>query len=177
MNRRWFGGMAAAGLMAALSACNEWGPHESVASPSDDPSLTASIRAPLLQTAGDQNLLDQPTFACSQDMQFTGPLDIAMTAGHDVDLHEVTIRLIDGTATSSVNTFSHDDLQSAFGSTQIPAGTIRILRFHTRLRCGLRVPQSIAADIQFLEASGRKNSLTVTTPFNQTVIVRSGAGL
>jgi len=176
MKRRWMGGVAMCCFAMALSACNEWGPQQSVASPSDDPSLTASIRAPLLQTLGDSNpnVLDQSTFACSQDMQFTGPLDIAMTAGQDVDLHEVSIRLLDGLLTTDVNTFSHEDLQEAFTSTVVPAGTVRTLRFHTRLRCGVRPPQSVAADIQFQEASGRKNSITVTAPFTSTVVVRNG---
>jgi hypothetical protein len=160
----------------ALSACNEWGPHETVSSPSADPSLTATIRAPLLQTVGDANLLNQPMFACSLDREFTGPLDIAMTAGQDVDLNSVSIWLIDNalTSTSDVNMFSHNDLQEDFVTTQVPAGTIRTLRFHTRLRCGLRTPQSVAAEIRFIEASGRKNSITVTTPFQSTVVVQTG---
>ena len=178
MRRRWMGGVATVFLAMALSACNEWGPHETVSSPSDDPSLTASIRAPLLQTIGDTNLIDQPMFACSLDGQFTGPLDIAMTAGQDVDLNSVSIWLIDNVSisstTSDVNTFSHNDLQEDFVMTQIPAGTIRTLRFHTRLRCGLRTPQSVAAEIRFVEASGRKNSITVTMPFQSTVVVRTG---
>jgi hypothetical protein len=171
MRRRWMNGVAAALLVMTLSACNEWGPHETVASPSNDPSLTATIRPPLLQTIGDQNLVDQPPFACSQGMQFTGPLDILMTAGHDVDLHQVAIRLVDGALTLDVNTFSHEDLTEGFGTTEIPSGTIRTLRFHTRLRCGLRRPQSVAADIQFREASGRKNSITVSVPFDSIVLI------
>jgi hypothetical protein len=137
------GGVATVFLAMALSACNEWGPHETVSSPSDDPSLTASIRAPLLQTIGNTNLIDQPMFACSLDGQFTGPLDIAMTAGQDVDLNSVSIWLTDNvlmTATTDVNTFSNNDLQEDFVSTQIPAGTIRTLRFHTRLRGSARSP-------------------------------------
>jgi hypothetical protein len=170
------GGVTTVFLAMALSACNEWGPHETVSSPSNDPSLTATIRAPLLQTIGDTNLLNQPMFACSLDGQFTGPLDIAMTAGQDVDLNSVSIWLIDNvlTSTSDVNLFSQNDLQQDFVTTEIPAGTIRTLRFHTRLRCGLRTPESVAAEIRFVEASGRKNSITVTTPFQSTVVVRTG---
>jgi hypothetical protein len=147
-----------------------------VASPSDDPSLTASIRAPLIQTVGDTtNLIEQPMFASSLDGQFTGPLDIAMTAGQNVDLNSVSIWLMDGVSVSpDVNTFSHEDLLEDFVTTGIPAGTIRTLRFHTSLRCGLRTPQSVAAEIRFVEASGRKNSITVTTPFQTTVIVQTG---
>ena len=173
MCRRWMNGVAATLLVMTLSACDEWGPHETVASPSNDPSLTASIRPPLLQTIGDPNLVDQPTFACSQGMQFTGPLDIAMTAGHDVDVHQVSIRLVDGPLTLDVNTFSHEDLTEGFGPTQIPSGTIKIFRFHTRLRCGLRTPQSVAADIRFQESSGRKNSLTVSVPFESLFVIGS----
>jgi hypothetical protein len=177
MKRRWITGVGTVLLAMALSACNEWGPHETVSSPSDDPSLTATIRAPLLQTVGNANLIDQPMFACSLDGQFTGPLDIAMTAGQDVDLNSVSIWLTDNvsmTTTSDVNTFSNNDLQEDFVTTQIPAGTVRTLRFHTRLRCGLRAPQSVAAEIRFVEASGRKNSITVTMPFQSTVVVRTG---
>ena len=176
MRRRWMYGVTATLLAMTLSACNEWGPHETVASPSDDPSLTATIRPPLLQTIGDPNLVDQPTFACSQGNQFTGPLDIAMTAGQNVDVNQVAIRLVDGTFTMDVNTFSHDDLTEGFGSTEIPSGTVKTFRFHTRLRCGVRTPQSVAADIRFQESSGRKNSITVSTPFESTVVIRSAVG-
>ena len=175
MRRRWFGGLATACVVMVLSACSEWGPHETVASPSDDPSLTASIRLPLLQTVGvDQNLVSpQPAFVCSRDNQFTGPVDVVMTAGQDVDVHQVTIRLVDGTFTTDSNTFSHEDLEEGFGPTQIPAGTIRTFRFHTRLRCGLQAPQVVAADVRFLEASGRKNSTSVSVRLDATVIVRT----
>lgn len=171
MWRRSMTGVAAALLAMTLSACSEWGPHETVASPSDDPSLTATIRPPLLQTIEDTNLLNQPTFACSQGQQFTGPLDIAMTAGHDVDVNQVAIRLVDRMLTLDVNTFSHEDLTEGFGTTLISSGTIRTFRFHTRLRCGLRPPESVAADIRFQEASGRKNSITVSVPFESTVLI------
>src|SRR5437899_3321324 len=142
MRRPWIDGVVTALFVMTLSACNEWGPHETVASPSDDPALTATIRAPLLQTIGDNNnVLEQPMFACSLDGQFTGPLDIAMTAGQDVDLNSVLIWLQDNTTivtvTTDVNTFSHNDLQEDFVTTDIPAGTLRTLRFHTRLRCGI----------------------------------------
>lgn len=168
-------GLAALSIVTCVSACEGWGPHETVSSPSDDPSLTATIRAPLLQTVGDANLLNQPMFACSLDREFTGPLDITMTAGQNVDLNSVSIWLLDNAlpSTSDVNMFSHNDLQEDFVTTQVPAGTIRTLRFHTRLRCGLRTPQSVAAEIRFIEASGRKNSITVTTPFQSTVVVQT----
>ena len=178
MARQWLIGMAAVFLAAALSACNEWGPHESVASPSSDPSLTATIRSPLLQTIGDQNTnaLTEGQFACSQNNQFTGPIDIAMTAGQNVNLNQVAIRLLDSTQPTAlatdVDTFSQTDLQQAFGTTEIPGGTVQTFRFHTNLRCGLRPPQAVAADIRFIEASGQKNSLTVTAPFTSTVVVR-----
>jgi len=174
MQRRWMNGVAATLLAMTVSACNEWGPHETVASPSNDPSLTATIRPPLLQTIGDPNLVNQPTFACSQSMQFTGPLDISMTAGEDVDVNQVSIRLVDGSLTLDVNTFSHEDLTEGFGSTQIPSGTIKTFRFHTSLRCGVRPPQSVAADIRFQEASGRKNSITVSVPFESIVVIPTG---
>jgi hypothetical protein len=174
MRRRWMARVAATLFALTLSACNEWGPHETVASPSNDPALTASIRPPLLQTIGDPNLVeDRPRFACSQGQRFTGPLDILMTAGHDVDLHQVAIRLVDGPLTLDVNRFSHEDLTEGFGTTEIPSGTIRTLRFHTRLLCGLRRPQSVAADIQFREASGRKNSITVSVPFESLVVIEA----
>jgi hypothetical protein len=177
MRRPWIGGVVTALCVMTLSACNEWGPHQTVASPSDDPSLTATIRAPLLQTIGDNNnVLEQPMFNCSLDGQFTGPLDIAMTAGQNVDLNSVLIWLNDSTIsviTPDVNTFSHDDLQEDFVTTEIPAGTIRTLRFHTRLRCGIRTPQSVGAEIRFVEASGRKNSISITTPFQPAVVVRT----
>jgi hypothetical protein len=162
-----------------LSACSDWGPHESVAAPSNDPSLTASIRAPLLQTLGDQDLfdqIDQTTFGCpSRNGRFTGPLDIVMTAGLDVDLHEVELRLLDETRMLlDQNEFSDDELSKAFGTTVIPGGTIRTFRFHTDLWCGRGLPQFVVADIRFFEASGRKNSISVSTPFESVVVIRNG---
>jgi len=180
MARRWLTGVATVFLAVAVSACNTWGPHESVASPSNDPALTASIRSPLLQTVGETNTntLPEGQFACSRNNnRFTGPIDIVMTAGQSVNLHEVDVRLLDSTLptalTTDVDSFDDDDLRNAFGSTQIPSGTVQTFRFHTDLRCGLRPPLAVAADIKFIEASGRKNSVTVTAPFTSTVIVRS----
>src|SRR5262245_4091646 len=143
MLRRWMKGLAAV-LAMTLAACNEWGPHESVAAPSNDPSLTASIRAPLLQTVADQNLFDQTRLACSRNGRFTGPLDVVMTAGLDVDLHEVELRLLDESRRFlDENEFDHDDLAKAFGTTVIPGGTFRTFRFHTDLWCGRGVPQVV----------------------------------
>src|SRR5262245_35281419 len=172
MLRRWMKGLAAV-LAMTLAACNEWGPHESVAAPSNDPSLTASIRAPLLQTVADQNLFDQTRLACSRNGRFTGPLDVVMTAGLDVDLHEVELRLLDANLTLlDENDFDQDDLVQAFGTTVIPGGTIKTFRFHTDLACGRGLPAFVVADIKFIEASGRKNSLSVSTPFDSIVIIR-----
>jgi hypothetical protein len=112
-------------------------------------------------------------------VQFTGPLDIAMTAGQNVDLHRVTIRLATTTpvlvettgfvAVHASNTFNNEDLASAFGSTQIPGGTVRTFRFRTDLSCGRGVAEFVAADIQFREISGRQNSITVTAPFGSAL--------
>jgi hypothetical protein len=179
MARRWLTGVATLFLAVAVSACNEWGPHESVSSPSNDPSLTATIRSPLLQTIGEQNTntLPEGQFACSQNNRFTGPIDIVISTGQSVDLHEVDVSLLDSTDPSAVPTdvdsFDNDDLRNAFGTTQIPSGTVQTFRFHTDLRCGLRPPQAVGATIKFTEASGRKNSVVVTAPFTSTVIVRS----
>jgi len=68
-------------------------------------------------------------------------------------------------AASSTNRFDEDDLAAANGSTKIPGGTARVLRFRTRLACGRQVPESVAADIRFEEFSGRKNSITVSALF------------
>jgi len=164
----------AAVLAISLSACNEWGPHQSVTAPSNDPSLTAAIRPPLLQTAGNQNTLDQTILVCSQNGQFTGPLDVVMTAGHDVNVQEVDLSLLDQAQhLLDQNEFSHDELAQAFGTTVIPGGTITTFRFHTDLWCG-RQPQFVEADIKFIETSGLKNSISVIRPFQPVVIVSNG---
>src|SRR4051812_2624687 len=80
-------------LVTAMSACEGWGPHDSVTSPSDDPALTASITVPMVSANGQTIAVRFIPFRCANGMKFTGPLDIAMTAGHGVDLHQVTIRL------------------------------------------------------------------------------------
>jgi hypothetical protein len=203
MERRWMGGLieqtktprrpatrrlwvtiacrvATAGMVVSLSACEGWGPHETVSSPSGDPTLRASIMAPATTVALTPGLSEAArAFQCSSGMDFTGPVDIVMAAGQDVDLHSVTITLVDNTGPRSFggfsqppsNTFDEKDLASAFGSTGIPAGTTRTLTFHTRLPCGSQVPDSVAADIRFLEASGRRNSVMVTAPFASFVRV------
>ncbi len=115
-------------------------------------------------------------FRCSAGTRFSGPLDIAMTAGDDVDLHKVTIRLGNpletvppGSVMVAGQSFDRDDLANAFGSTQIPGGTVRTFRFRTELSCG-RIPEEfVAAVIEFREASGEKNSLTVTAPFGSAI--------
>ncbi|HEX7795347.1 MAG TPA: hypothetical protein VF456_13390 [Vicinamibacterales bacterium] len=180
MARQWLtGGVAMVSLAVAVSACSPWGPHDSVASPSNDPSLTATIRSPLLQTIGDQNTnaLQEGQFACAVNNRFTGPIDIVMTAGQNVSLHEVDVSLLDSMLPNAlptdVDSFDDDELRNAFGTTEIPSGTVQTFRFHTDLRCGLRQPQAVGAKIKFIEASGRKNSVTVTVPFTSTVIIRS----
>ena len=162
-------------MVTAVSACDSWGPHDSVTSPTNDPALVASISVPTISPNGEttRSVRFVP-FRCSIGTQFTGPLDIAMTASHDVDLHEVTIRLV-GTSRQesgfvhSMNSFDRDDLASAFGSTQIPGGTVKIFRFRTDLSCGRTSADFVAADIQFTEVSGRRNSITVTAPFGSAI--------
>ena len=160
-------------MVTAVSACDSWGPHDSVTSPTNDPALLATISAPTISTNGQttQSVRVIP-FRCSIGTQFTGPLDIVMTAGQNVDLHEVTIRLVGTTVTGrtsgpvqSMNDFDSDDLAAAFGSTQIPGGTVKTFRFRTDLSCGGTPAGFVAADIQFREVSGRRNSITVTAPF------------
>jgi hypothetical protein len=167
-------GVAATGMVASLSACEGWGPHETVASPSGDPTLRATIITPATTVELVPGLPEPArSFQCSVGMDFTGPVDIAMTAGQDVDLHSVTITLVDNTGQRSLgglaqpfsNTFDEKDLGSVFGTTRLPAGTSRTLTFHTRLPCGSQVPDTVTADIRFLEASGRKNSVMVAAPF------------
>ena len=175
----------AAGLVivAAVSACEGWGPRNTVTSPSNDPALLASISVPIISAAGD-TIRSVPfvPFRCSPGIQFSGPLDIAMTAGDDVNLHQVTIQLGTplvleqperdvqaGSVVRGGNTFDSDDLAAAFGSTQIRGGTVRTFRFRTDLACGRIPDEFVSAVIQFREASGEKNSLTVTAPFGSAI--------
>jgi hypothetical protein len=171
--------LAAASFVLWVSACDSWDAEKSVTTPSDDPTLRASILAPVVPVNVTPDLVE-PTraFQCSSGLDFTGPVDIAMTAGQNVDLHDVTITLVSNNQGSSntfvqppTNTFSDSDLAAAFGTTLIPGGTTKTLTFHTRLSCGLQAPESIAADIRFLEASGRRNSVTVSAPFASFVRV------
>ena len=177
MRRPWmrtFGGLV---IVTAVSACDGWGPHDSVTSPLTDPSLIASISVPVISISGEttQSIRFIP-FRCSSGTLFTGPLDITMTAGSDVVLHEVRIRL-GGTALrepsassfQAANSFDTDDLASAFGTNQIPGGTVRTFRFRTDLSCGGTSAEFVAADIEFREASGRRNSITVTAPFGSEI--------
>src|SRR5262245_24008841 len=176
MRRPW---TIASGLVivTAVSACHGWGPHDSVTSPLTDPSLIASISVPIISTSGEttQSVRFIP-FRCSSGTEFTGPLDITMTAGSDVELHAIRIRLaatsLQGSSGSSIqagNSFDSDDLASTFGTNLIPGGTVRTYRFRTDLSCGVTPAEFVAADIQFREASGRRNSITVTAPFGSEI--------
>jgi hypothetical protein len=117
-------------LAAAMSGCEGWGPHDTVTSPSNDTALIASMSAPIISPNGETApSVRVIPFRCSIGAQFTGPLDITMTAGHDVNLHKVTIRLVGTSAVEqssgpvqATNTFDSDDLASAFGTTQILGG-------------------------------------------------------
>jgi len=169
----------AAGLImvTATAACDTWGPHDGVTSPSSDPALTASISVPIASTNGTTPPSVQfIPFRCSNGLRFTGPLDITMTAGQNVDLHQVTIRLSNAAAQGqspgvfgASDSFDDDELASAFGSTQISGGTVRTLRFRTDLWCGPNGADFVAAEIQFREASGQRNSITVTAPFGSAI--------
>ena len=164
-------------IVTAVSACEGWGPVDTVTSPLTDPALIASISVPIISTSGEttQSVRFIP-FRCSSGTEFTGPLDITMTAGSDVELHEVRIRLT-GTSllepsNSSIqagHSFDSDDLASAFGTNQIPAGTVRTFRFRTDLSCGDTPAEFVAADIEFREVSGRRNRITVTAPFGSEI--------
>ena len=174
MRRLCTTGLAALAVIV-LAACDNWGPHESVASPSDDPSLAAAIRAPLLQTLGQEDF-DQARMACSGNGRFTGPFDIVMTAGQDVDLHEVDVRLLDEAQKFlDQDDFSAEDLAQAFGTTVVRGGSVRTFRFHTNLSCGRSQPKFIEADIRFTEASGRRNSISISSPFESVLVVRGGS--
>jgi hypothetical protein len=164
-------------IVTTLSACEGWGPHETITSPLADPSLIASISVPVLSTNGEatQSVPFIP-FRCSSGAEFTGPLDIKMTAGSDVELHAVRIRLAgtsfgetSGSSIQPGNSFDSDDLASVFGTNQIPGGTVRTFRFRTDLRCGTTAAEFVAADIEFREVSGRRNSITVTAPFGSEI--------
>ena len=159
-------GLATAAIAINLTACDSWGPEQSVTAPSDDPGLLASISSPVPLVRDTRVVGDLIPFVCSNDGRFTGPLDISLTAAHDVNLNQVTLRLVHlGFAASSTNRFDEEDLAEAFGSTEIRGGTVRTLRFRTRLPCGLQVPESVAADIRFVEFSGRQNTVTATALF------------
>lgn len=164
-------------IVTTVSACEGWGPHDTVTSPLADPSLIASISVPIISTNGEatQSVRFIP-FRCSSGAEFTGPLDITMTAGSDVELHEVRIRLAgtsfretSGSSVQAGNSFDSDDLASVFGTNQIPGGTVRTFRFRTDLSCGSTPPEFVAADIEFREVSGRRNSITVTAPFGSEI--------
>ena len=164
-------------IVATVSGCEGWGPHETITSPLADPSLIASISVPIVSTSGEatQSVRFIP-FRCSSGAEFTGPLDITMTAGSDVELHEVRIRLAgtsfretSGSSIQAGTRFDSDDLASVFGTNQLPGGTVRTFRFRTDLRCGSTPAEFVAADIEFVEVSGRRNSITVTAPFGSEI--------
>src|SRR5262245_15787208 len=85
--------IAGLAIVTAVSACDGWSPHDTVTSPSGDPALTATISVPIVSASGETRSVPFVPFRCSSGVRFTGPLDIAMTAGQRVDLHRVIIRL------------------------------------------------------------------------------------
>src|SRR5262245_53133145 len=85
-------GLAAISIVTVLSGCDTWGPHEMVTAPTGDPSLTAAIIAPMTNVDLTPGVVEpNRSFQCATGVDFTGPVDILMTAGLDVDLQRVAI--------------------------------------------------------------------------------------
>jgi hypothetical protein len=137
-----------------------------VTSPSDDPALIASIKSPA-PAVGDTRIVgDLIPFVCSSDGQFTGPLDITMTAAHDVDLDEVALRLVRlGRLLRHRRTGSRTRTSPERSERPRSPGNGQDLQIPYATPCGRQVPESVAADIRFEDFSGHKNSITVSALF------------
>jgi hypothetical protein len=95
----------------------------------------------------------------------TRAFDLVITAGTPVQLHQVTIRMIDGTNLGGpMVTVPHAQLVQHFGTVVIGAGTKRTFTFLPDFVV-TRPPHAIAADISFVDHLGAMRGVSVEGPW------------
>jgi len=100
---------------------------------------------------------------CAVGQEAALSFDIVVMTTKTADLESVTIRLINGTELGGpMITFPKAPLTTQFGTTRIVAGTSRTFTLSPRFVCGPDRPQSVAADLVVVEASGAVHSVTVS---------------
>jgi len=105
-------------------------------------------------------------FGCPVFPAVTTRFDLVIvSAGRDLFMNELTIRLLDGTHVGgSPLLVSTRDLNAKFGSTLIPAGSRRSFAFDPQFGCGRFAPVFLGADVILSERSGFRHTTTIVVP-------------
>src|SRR6476620_2297169 len=99
------------------------------------------------------------------DGAFSPIIDLRISATTTVDLHQVTIHMIDGTNLGGpMVTVPQADLVGQFGNIRILGGSIRTFTLHPRIRW-TNPPRSVAADITVKDAQGVAHTVTAESPW------------
>jgi hypothetical protein len=99
------------------------------------------------------------------DDVFSPTVDLRISASTTVDLHLVTIHMIDGTNLGGpMVTVPRTDLVGQFESTRILGGSIGTFRFHPRFKWK-NPPRSVTADITVRDSRGVSHSATAECPW------------
>ena len=151
--------LAIGALAAALTACdNKTMPTSLSTAPTPvfvagtaSPPPTISITTPFVLSCNPTN----------------GPattLDLVITVTNSIDVEQVTFRIDAGTrVTGSPITIPKSELNTLFGSTRVQSGTTRIFGFQPQVVCSLLPATSFAADVVFIDSTGTRRIVTVSS--------------
>jgi hypothetical protein len=145
------------GIGATLLALAVFGCEAGVVVTTQGPSALA----PVIVVIGPAVSGPAPFFAGVQSPIF----DLRISASQTVDLHQVTIHMIDGSNLGGpMITVPRTDLVGQFGTTTIVAGTTRTFRLRPKF-VWTTPPRSVAADITVKDSRGVAYGVTVESPW------------
>ena len=160
MAKEWMRLVLAIGSAAALTACDQ------------DATLQTSLATAPTRSAFVGRMASLPTvsiaapvgFSCMPTTTVATSVNLVIVASTFIDVEQVTLRLIDGTHVgSSPITIPQAQLSAQFGSTRVQPGTTRVFAFQPQFLCGSLQPALFAADVVFLDATGARQTMTVSS--------------
>ena len=155
------------GAGAAFFALSVWGCDQaSIAQLPSGPTATSGVLASIGPSS---NPGDDPPFVGAEPQRAhthegrrhrSPGFDLVITSSKDVNLHHVTIRMIDGTDLGGPTvTLPQVELVERFGSSHVRAGTRRVLTFRPEFEWTVP-PRGVAADIAVLDDRGGMQRVT-----------------
>lgn len=152
---------------SALLALAVWGCDQgSIAQLPSGPTATSGVLASIGPSS---NPDDDPPFVGAETQKAhthegrrhrSPGFDLVITSSKDVNLHHVTIRMIDGTDLGGPTvTLPQVDLVERFGSSHVRAGTRRVLTFRPDFEWTVP-PRGVAADVAFTDDRGDMQRVT-----------------